>query len=301
MATIDEVIAAVPTWQGRMIEVVPLSGGLTNINYCVTVDGTRYVVRLPGKDTTLLSINRAHEYHNTLAAAEAGVGARVVHYLPDLCVMVLEYIDGETMSGAALRQSEMILRIARSIRLLHAGPRFANTFNMFRLVDFYLEIVSRHGLTIPDGYHDCLPAARRIEEALAARPLASVPCHNDLMSENFIDDGVLLRLVDYEYSGTNDPSFEIAHICNEAEFAPEQVEQLCAAYFGRASRAMLARVWLNYCMANVGWTLWGAIQHGVSEIDFDFWAWTLTRWRRAQETMASPEFAAWLRDVRRDD
>lgn len=298
MASIDEVVARVPQWQGRAIAVAPLSGGLTNVNYRVEVDGTPHVVRIPGKHTALLSINRAHEYHNTLAAAQAGVGARVVHYLPDLCVMVLELIPGATMSPASLRAPGMVPRIARSVHMLHAGPPFANTFNMFRLVEFYLQIVRRHGFTIPDGYRDCLPTVRRIEQALTARPLPPVPCHNDLMSENFIDEGALLRLVDYEYSGANDPCFELAHICNEAEFSPQQAEDLCRAYFGRASRAILARLWLQYCMANIGWTLWGAIQTGVSEIEFDFWDWTLTRWRRAQETLASPDFSRWLEQAR---
>lgn len=301
MATIEDVVARIDDWRGRAVTITPLTGGLTNVNYRVQVDGTPYVVRVPGRNTGLLAINRDHEYHNTVAAAQAGVGARVIHHLPELSVMVLEYIDGETMSGELLRRPEMIPRIARSLRLLHAGPPFVNTFNMFRLLESYLGVVERHGLTIPDGYREYLPVARRIEAALAVRPLPLVPCNNDLMAENFIDDGAMLRLVDYEYSGNNDPCFELGHICNESEFAPARVEQLCAAYFGRASASKLARVWLYYCMANLGWTLWGAIQTGVSEIEFDFWDWTLTRWNRARTAIESPEFAVWLDDVRTDD
>lgn len=299
MATIDEVIARIPAWHGREVRAAPLTGGLTNTNYRVEVDGTPYVVRIPGASTDMLSVNRQHEYHNTLAAAQTGVGAQIVHYLPDIPVMVLEYIHGETMSSARLREPAQIARIAAAARALHAGPAFANTFNMFRTMEFYLSIVREHGFRIPDGYDDYLPVARRIEAALAARPLPLAPCNNDLLAENFIDDGARLRLVDYEYSGNNDPCFELGNICNENDFAPEQVEQLCAAYFGQANQALVARMWLYYCMSNIGWVLWGSIQNSISAIEFDFWEWTLTKWRKALDKVESPEFGHWLGAVQR--
>ncbi|HEX5691771.1 MAG TPA: phosphotransferase, partial [Roseiflexaceae bacterium] len=155
------------------------------------------------------------------------------------------------------------------------------------------------GIRVPDGYMEYVPIARRIESAIAARPLDSVPCNNDLLAENFIDDGNILRLVDYEYSGNNDPCFELGNICNESDFEPEQVEQLCAAYFGQASRALVARMWLYYCMSNIGWVLWGSIQNSISAIEFDFWEWTLTKWRKAQAKVESAEFGQWLSDVQR--
>ena len=297
MTTIDEVIARIPELQGRAVQAAPLAGGLTNTNYHVVVDGTAYVVRIPGANTELLSINREHEYYNTRAAAESGVGARIVYYLPDIPVMVLEFIDGQTMNSARLREPEQIGRIAEAARALHAGPAFANTFNMFRTMDFYLEIVRQHGFRIPEGYDEYVPIARRIEAALAVHALPLVPCNNDLLAENFIDDGTRLRLVDYEYSGNNDPCFELGNICNENDFAPEQVEQLCAAYFGAPSRALIARMWLYYCMSNIGWVLWGSIQNSISAIEFDFWEWTLTKWRKAQARVDSPEFGQWLDDV----
>jgi thiamine kinase-like enzyme len=297
MPLIDDVIARIPDWYGRDVRAHPLTGGLTNTNYRVDVDGTPYVVRIPGQSTELLSVNRQHEYHNTLAAADTGVGARIIHYLPDIPVMVLEFISGPTMTSARLREPEQITRIAASVRMLHAGRPFINTFNMFRTMDFYLEIVQRQAMRIPDGYMGYVPIARRIEAALNARPLPLVPCNNDLLAENFIDDGRMLRLVDYEYSGNNDPCFELGNICNENDFTPEQFEQLCAAYFGQVSASNLARMWLYYCMSNIGWVLWGSIQNSISAIDFDFWEWTLTKWHKAQAKVESPDFAKWLEDV----
>src|SRR5689334_6840037 len=159
MTTIDDVIACIPDWHGRDVRPRPITGGLTNTNYRVDVDGTPYVVRIPGQSTELLSVNRQHEYHNTLAAADTGVGARIVHYLPDIPVMVLEFIPGPTMTSAQLREPQQIARIAASARRLHAGRPFVNTFNMFRTMDFYLDIVRRQGMRIPEGYLEYVPVA----------------------------------------------------------------------------------------------------------------------------------------------
>ncbi|MGH2592614.1 MAG: choline/ethanolamine kinase family protein, partial [Anaerolineae bacterium] len=148
---IEQVIERIPDWRGKQVSIHPLSGGLTNTNYRVDVDGTSYVVRIPGANTELLAVDRANEYHNTKAAAEAGVGPKIAYYLPDVNVMALEFIHGETMSIAKLQAPGMPARIARSLRLLHARsvPRFLTDFNMFRLVEFYLKIVGEHGVRIP--------------------------------------------------------------------------------------------------------------------------------------------------------
>ena len=98
--TIEQVVEKMADWRGKAVTIQPLSGGLTNTNYQVDVDGLPYVVRIPGASTELLAINRENEYYNTRAAAEAGVGAKIATYLPEEKVMVLEFIHGQTMSIA---------------------------------------------------------------------------------------------------------------------------------------------------------------------------------------------------------
>ena len=114
MTTIEEVVASLADWRGRKVEIERLSGGLTNTNYRVTVDGVPFFVRIPGESTELLAVDRKNEHFNAQAAAESGVGPRILHYLPEFDVMVLEFLEGETMSNAALQQDGMPARIARS-------------------------------------------------------------------------------------------------------------------------------------------------------------------------------------------
>ncbi|MBV6395043.1 MAG: Thiamine kinase [Anaerolineales bacterium] len=299
MPIIDDAVAKIQDWQGKDISIQPLSGGLTNTNYKVTVDGTPYFVRVPGESTELLAIDRANEVHNARAAAEANVAPKVLYHLPEYNVMVLEFLTGITMSKESLSAEGMPTRMAKVIKKLHRGPRFLTDFNMFRLTEYYLKICAERGIPIPDGYHDRMPAVNRIEEAMNVKPLATVPCNNDLLAENYMDDGRHLWLIDYEYSGNNDPTFELGNTCQEMQFNEAQIREVCAAYFGEATPSMIARMKLNMIMSDVGWGLWAAIQAKISKIDFDFWGWAMERWGRAVEKMDSVEFEGWLEEVKR--
>jgi thiamine kinase-like enzyme len=261
------------------------------------VDGTPHFVRIPGAKTDLLAIDRRNEYYNSKAAAEAGVGPRVLYHLPDYDVMVLEFIQGETMSNQKLQAPGMPARIARSTKMLHAGPRFLTDFNMFRLTEFYLNICKEYAVVIPPRYPERMPAVAEIEKALHVRPLPAVPCNNDLLAENYIDDGKILRLIDFEYSGNNDPCFELGNTCQELGYDDARIQELCAAYFGVVSAAMIARMKLNMIMSDVGWGLWAAIQAKISKIEYDFWGWAIERWGRAEAKLDSAEYPRWLGDV----
>jgi thiamine kinase-like enzyme len=297
MAVIEEVVEKVEEWKNGDVEIQHLSGGLTNTNYKVTVDGQPFFIRVPGEGTELLAIDRHNEYHNSKAAANAGVAPEIIRHFPEHNVMVLKFLEGKTMSKESLNQSGMPTRMAQSIKKLHSAERFLTDFNMFRLTEYYLSLCKERDIKTPDGYLDRLPTVEQIEKAMSVKPLATVPCNNDLLAENYIDDGQKLWLIDYEYSGNNDPTFELGNTCQEMQFNDEQIAEVCTAYFGRATPDLIARMKLNMVMSDVGWGLWAAIQEDISTIDFDFWGWAIERWGRAVEKMDSADFPVWLKNV----
>jgi len=294
MPLINDIVAKINDWQGKELLIEPISGGLTNTNYKVIVDGVPYFVRVPGESTDLLAIDRKNEYHNSKAAAQAGIGPKVIYHLPEIDVMVLEFLDGQTMSKTKLNAAGMPTRIAESIKQLHAGPRFLTDFNMFRLTEYYINICHKQDIRMPDGFDEKMNTVTQIENALSVHPVDTLPCNNDLLAENYIDDGACLHIIDYEYSGNNDPYFELGNTCQELEYNENQLREICQAYFGSVSEGKLARMKLNMIMSDVGWTLWAAIQAKISKIDYDFWAWAVERWGRAVEKMDSDEFPHWL-------
>src|SRR5205823_14776900 len=194
---------------GQDVKVTSLSGGLTNENYLVEAGGERYVMRLPGTSTELLSIDRVNEVHNARAAASTGIGPAVLEHVPQVDVMVLEFISGPTMSAKTLQTAPMVRRMAESFKRLHAAPRFLKDFDMFRLIEDYLRIVDQHKVPIPTDYRAWLPRLGDIERAVRDGSLPSVPRHNDLLCDHFIADGQLLRHVPDELGRVHEPGFGV--------------------------------------------------------------------------------------------
>jgi thiamine kinase-like enzyme len=297
---LDDVLALVPELQGER-KVEPLAGGLTNTNYRVTTPDGCYVVRISGKDTGLLAIDRANEIHNTIAAAETGVGAPVVAALPEHDALVLEFLDGEVMDSEKLRRGDRLEAIASACRQLHGGRRFLQDFDMFAIQRGYVEVVQSRGFRLPDRYLEFEPRVRELEHAMRARSEATVPCNNDLLAENFIEVDGAMRLIDYEYSGNNEPSFELGNVWSESNLSLAQLDELVAHYYGRPLRNKVARARLWGLMSKYGWTLWGSIQDGISSLDFDFWGWAMEKYDRAVLEFEGPEFEHLLADVKRPD
>jgi thiamine kinase-like enzyme len=298
---IDAVAGRIPAWRGRTLTVEPLRGGMTNASYVVSVDGRRHVVRHGVDDPALLGVDRENERANTEIAGQLGIGPRVVALLPELGVLVVEFLEGRTLSAADLRRPGMARRLGATLGTLHAGPPFGRGFDMFRLIDGYLATLDRLGVPPPVGYPARLPAIRRIERALSARRLPPVPCHNDLVAENVIDDGNTLRLVDWEYSGNGDPDFELGNACRELDYDEADAGELVDAYLAAAavpapvSRATrLARLRLFGVVADAGWTLWASIQAARARLDVDFVGYGAGRWARAEAALDSPGLGDWL-------
>jgi thiamine kinase-like enzyme len=284
---------------GRSVSDLP--GGLTNANYKVVTGAGAYVVRRWSDDTGLLAIDRDNEYENSVRAAEVGVGAGVVAYLPEHNTMVMEWLEGSTLSAAELRRGTVLDQVAGACRQLHGARRFRDDFDMFAIQPRYLEIVRERGFRLPERYAEFEPHAAAIRDAFAARDEGTVPCNNDLLAENFMLTQSGMRLIDYEYSGNNDACFELGNIWSESNLSLAQLEQLVGAYYGRAARHKVARARLWGLMSKYGWTLWASIQDGVSQIDFDFWGWGLEKYDRAVAEFDSPEFERLLDEARRSD
>ena len=297
---LDPILDRFDELRGRDRTVTALTGGLTNQNYRVDTQDGAYVVRLSSVDTDLLAIDREREHHNSLAAAAAGVGAPVIGYLPGEGVLVVGLIQGTTLTDAQVRDPDTLPRIAQACRALHAGPRFEGNFDMFAVQRGYLRLVRDRGIRIPAGYDDHAAELARIEAALAVRAPVTVPCNNDLLAANFIDDGRKIWIIDYEYSGNNDACFELGNLASECRLSVAEVGRLVAHYYGHDRPDKVARCLLFGLAAHYSWTLWAAIQASASSIDFDFWSWGLEKYELARSGFGAPDFEDRLEQVTRN-
>ena len=300
MTDIDGLLDLVPALRDRQ-SVEELAGGLTNTNYKVATAEGAYVVRVSAKDSGLLAIDRENEYLNTVSAAEAGVGAAVVDYIPEQSLLVLEFIEGTTQTSEDLQRGDKLDWVAAACRRLHGARPFRDDFNMFDIQRRYLRLVQERGFRLPERYLEFEPQVRRIEAAMAVRDEGTVPCNNDLLAENFIDVGDGFRLIDYEYSGMNDACFELGNVWSESNLSLAQLDELVSHYYGEHLVNKVARARLWGLMSKYGWTLWASIQDGVSHIDFDFWTWGMEKYDRAVAEFDGPEFDRLVEDVQRAD
>ena len=306
-ADLDALFDQTKSLAARPRTITELPGGLTNRNYKVaTPDGT-FVARISSGGSELLAIDRDREYRNSVTAAAAGAGAPVAEYRPEHNLLVVGYIEGRTFGPADVARPANIPRIAAACRRLHSGARFGNDFDMFDIQRGYLSVARSRGFKVPAGYDDLLPQFTAAEKALAISAggpayEGTVPCNNDLLPANLIDDVERIWLIDYELSGNNDACFELGNIAAEAQLSPEALAELVTAYYGRPRRSKIARAWLLGGLVGMyGWTLWGAIQNGASPIDYDFWSWAMERFEGAARGFTAASFKDLLDSVQEDD
>jgi thiamine kinase-like enzyme len=299
VAEASAVLQRLPTLAGQHCELRVLEGGLTNRNYRVsTPSDAQFVARFSSGNSSLLAIDRQAEYRNTSIAAAAGVAPRVVEFAPDDGVLLVEWITGRAFGDADLDDEGNLAQVGALCRRLHAAPRFANDFDITEVQRRYLSAVQEFGFRVPDDYLSFEPAVRRIEKALRATALAPVPCHNDLLAANILDDGQRLWFIDFEYAGNNDPCFELGNLWSEAALGVERLDHLVTCYFGAPAPVQSARARLFATLAKYCWTLWASIQASVSDVDFDFWQWGSEKYARACAEFRDPALEHLISTVR---
>ena len=279
----------------------PLDGGITNRNFRVRYGGRDVVVRLAGKDTGLLGIDRDCERRATAAAAAAGVGPEVVAYLREPACLVTSFIAGRTLEPSDVGRPDTIAEVAVALWDVHGGPTIPNRFSAWDVVDLYATTAAERGASAPGAFGDLRECARRIQAALdPAHPEhAPVPCHNDLLPANFIHDGERVRIVDWEYAGMGNRYFDLANLSVNNGLNVTGDEWLLECYWGEpCTRRRLASVRLMRIMSDFREAMWGVVQSAISDIDFDFAAYAEEHFERVRAGFADPRFPVWLEDAR---
>jgi thiamine kinase-like enzyme len=264
-------------WPGQDVSIEPLGGGITNRNFRVEVEGQEFVLRIGGRDTELLGIDRAAEHTASCVAAELGLGPEVVAFVEPEGYLVTRYVDGEVGKVD-------VDRVGVALRRLHDGPVLPGRFDSFRVVEAYRATAHAHGVAVPSAYARAKEIAGQVERRRSGASFR--PCHNDLLSANFIDDGARLWLVDWEYAGMGDPFFDLGNFAVNNELAEQGEAELLAAYGSDDGDALV----LMRFMSDFREAMWGIVQLAISELDFDFGAYAEEHFERLARTAAEPRF-----------
>ena len=283
---VEAIVARI--WPGEQARVEVLGGGITNHNFKVDLAEGSYVLRIAGRDTSLLGIDRSVEHEASLAAAAVGVGPEVVAFVEPEGYLVTRFIEGSIVPVDSMREAESIRRVAQALRAVHRGPSLPARFISFRVVEDYRTTAFSHGAEVPPSFAWARQVARRVERARGAFP--ERPCHNDLLNANFIDDGERIRIVDWEYAGMGDVFFDLANFSVNHGFGREERQGLLAAYFGTVRSGDERALELMLFMSDYREAMWAVVQGAVSELEFDFGAYAAEHFERMEATAAAPAF-----------
>jgi thiamine kinase-like enzyme len=281
------------------VNLEPL-GSLTNATYKVTTGGLAYTLRLPGRDTYEY-VDRAAEEHNARIMTAAGINAKVLYFDSTDGTMLSEFVEGVSITETRFRDEvEAPARVALALKLVHQlGPVFKSRFDVFAMIDVYLGILRKLRAPLPEEYHEVEQGAEAVRRALDATPMPLSPCHNDPWPANFLDAGGRLYIIDWEFSGMNDPMWDLGDLSVEAGFGPKQDRMMMEAYYGGAAPlALYSRLSLHKAMSDLLWALWGLIQHANDNPRNDFLTYALGRLRRCKTLMNSTDFGRHLNAVR---
>jgi len=299
---LTEVVARVTALLGpREGSVIQLEGGITNRNFRVNFGGTDYVVRLPGKRTEILGIDRTAECIANKAAAKLGMAPGVAAMFEEPACLVTLFVNGREMSADELRKPEALAESGGDLRRFHESATDLPTdFDSFSLVEEYAASGREHGSEPPEGYDDALEVAKRIEKAVRDQPTHErVPTHNDLLTANFLLDGDHVQLIDWEYAGMGDRWFDLGNFAVNNELDDDQEAQLLEAYFGEPpDERLIATLKLFRFMSDFREAMWGVVQRGVSELDFDYGEYTQKHFDRLEEARRDPRFDGWIEAAR---
>ncbi|MBA2568746.1 MAG: phosphotransferase [Actinobacteria bacterium] len=287
----EEIAARV--WPGREVELEPLGGGITNRNYKVAVGDETFVLRIGGKDTALLGIDREAEHVASSIAADLGIGPEVVAFLEPEGYLVTRFVEGSPLPVEEVREAETLRRVTETLRRFHDGPSLPVRFDSFRVVEAYLTTAASRGVATPRDYEQAKQTADEIERAQGRQP--EHPCHNDLLNANFIGQDGDVRIVDWEYAGMGDRFFDLANFSINHELTDDQNEALLKAYFGETREQDLRSLRLMRFMSDFREAMWGVVQQGLSELDFDFLGYADEHFARLERTAADPAFRESLR------
>jgi len=291
--SIDRLIKLIPEWDGKSIKVKQINSGITNINFEVTVGKKSFFLSMP--DSELLNIDYKNKYYNNNICGEINISPRVTHFIESENLLVTEFIKSKTSSLAMFQSSKKIEQLVKKIKLLHNANPFLRKFDMFNQISYYQNILKKDDL--PKKLFKHVNRIDALKKKLYITNDKLVPCHNDLLAENIINKDNQILIVDFDYSGNNDPCFELGNLSVEMEYDDEQINKLVKSYYGEINENIISRVNLQGVVSDIGWSLWSYVQAKNSNINFDYKSHAIYRLERAINKMESKEYRLWINNI----
>lgn len=256
-------------------------GGMSNKNFKVTLDFGIYVLRVPGNGSDGM-VERTNEEFNALEACRLGVNPEIRYFNPTTGIKLADFIENaETLNAATVQRHDNMRKIAAIYRKVHDSKiRLKNEFNIFKEIEKYDGLIEKAGASMYDGWKEVRPQVMALEGYLNSIGVDLKPCHNDALYENFIkaEDGTIF-LIDWEYSGMNDPMADFAALFIEAGFEKENEDYILDKYYeGKIPAGTYEKILCYQILWDCLWAQWTVIKEAKGD---DFGSYGVDRFNRA--------------------
>jgi thiamine kinase-like enzyme len=292
--TLEEALQRIPQWKGAEITTTSLGGGITNQNYRVDVGGESFVLRMPGEKTELLCINRDYEYAANLAAGNLGIAPQVYFYIQPEGYLVTRFLKANPLPPSEIRQPQNLKKVAELVKKFHSLPPIPGSFLVYEIVESYAQTARSYHVALPKNYEWLREKMYAAKAAFDLDPLALVPCHNDLLNENFLQQDGKIYLLDWEYAGMGDPFFDLANFAAHHKLNDEEERYFLACYFDPVSEKHLARLKIMKILSDFREAMWAVVQIGISTLDFDYQRYAEKHFDRMTQNINDPRWDQWL-------
>ena len=293
--SINRLRKLIPEWNGKSIKVNPINAGITNINFEVIVGGKSFFLSIPSSSSELLNIDYKNKYYNNKICGKINISPKVTHFIESENLLVTEFIESKLSTLEIFQSSRKIEQLVKNIKLLHNAKPFLRIFNMFSQISSYQNILKRDYL--PKKLFKYVNDIKTLKQKLHISNDILVPCHNDLLSANIINKDNQIFIIDFDYSGNNDPCFELGNLSVEMEYDDEQINKLVRSYYGEINENIISRVNLQGVVSDIGWSLWSYVQVKSSNLNFDYSTHAIYRLERAINKMESKEYELWINNI----
>lgn len=270
--------------EGNRIKSISPIGGMTNKNYKVQIDDEFYVLRVPGNGTEEM-ISRSDEIKNAVYANKIGVDAKLIYFNEETGVKVSEFIENaETLSPKSAKKQSIMEKVTDILRKLHNFDlEMDNDFDIYEKIEKYENLLIKAKGKNFEDYYEVKDKVIYLKNIMNELDVKLVPCHNDMVAENFIKSGEKIYLIDWEYGGMNDPMWDLAAYSLENELSEDQEELFLKLYFkGNVEEKYKKRILINKIYQDFLWSTWTNIKEAKGD---DFGTYGIDRYNRAKKNL----------------
>jgi thiamine kinase-like enzyme len=284
---------------GTAFNIAPIGDGLTNVNFLITLNQTKYILRVEGNSTAVLGIDRGNEIKVINHAHNLGFTPELFYHDLDKGLFLSQFIEGQTLTADLIKEGGRIEEIGGMIALFHSSGEIPGTFNGLQIVEEYKKNAEKKGLVLDDIAAESLKLSGLLQKLLVDNR-QNVPCHNDMLATNFIDDGKKIWLIDWEYAGMGDLFFDLANFAVNQQLNQDEILQFLHAYKKNVTDSDYSNVMIMKVVSDLRESWWGYLQSTMSDLDFNYLEYAKKHAQRAVLTSRTADFKTWIKDISKE-